>query len=143
MRAIRYNAAGGVVVDDDRILILRRPSRDEVRLPKGHIEQGESPQETALREVREESGYGDLEIVFDLGVQIVEFDYRDTHVVRDERYYLMRLHSDRRIERGSKERQFIPGWLGWDEALSELTFEAEREWVRRARIQSQTEQERE
>jgi len=46
----------------------------------------------------------------------------------------MGLRSTRRAERERKESQFIPGWLSWDEALSELTFEAEREWVRRASI---------
>ena len=145
MRAIRYTAAGGVVVDvspqdetGDRVLILRRPGRNEVRLPKGHVEKGESAQETALREVTEESGYADLEIVADLGHQVVEFSHLGAHVVRDERYFLMRLRSvegasPRQIERQPKELQFIPDWLGWDDALSALTFEAEREWLRRAR----------
>ena len=134
MRAVRYTAAGGVVVDAEHVLVLRRPSRDEVRLPKGHIEKGESAQETALREVAEESGYADLGTIADLGHQTVEFDYKGTHVIRDEQYFLMGLRSTRRAEREEKESQFIPGWLSWDEALSELTFEAEREWVRRASI---------
>jgi len=167
MRAIRYNAAGGVVIatqadqvdpvagdgqsdpgerarlgrflgSPHRVLVLRRPSRGEVRLPKGHVEKGESPQEAALREVAEESGYTDLEILSDLGHQTVEFDYKGVHVVRDERYFLMHLRSHRQIERHAGEHvrgesQFIPDWLDWDQALSELTFEAEREWVRRAR----------
>lgn len=133
MRAIRYQAAGGVVVDGERVLILRRPSRDEIRLPKGHVEKGESAQATALREVAEESGYADLETLADLGHQTVEFDYQGTHVVRDERYYLMRPQSLHRAERKPKELQFIPEWMGWDEALSALSFEVEREWVRRAR----------
>ena len=59
MRAIRYQAAGGVVVDDDQVLVLLRPSRDEIRLPKGHVERGESARQPAMREVREESGYAD------------------------------------------------------------------------------------
>jgi 8-oxo-dGTP pyrophosphatase MutT (NUDIX family) len=141
MRAIRYQAAGGVVVDGDRgaaidsrrVLVLRRPSRDEVRLPKGHMKKGELPGETALREVTEESSYADLEILADLGHQVVEFDYQDVHVVRDEYYFLMRLRNAQQVEREDKDLQFIPDWLDWDEALSELTFEAEREWVRRAR----------
>jgi 8-oxo-dGTP pyrophosphatase MutT (NUDIX family) len=133
MRAIRYQAAGGVVVEGDRVLILRRPSRDEIRLPKGHIEQGESAQETALREVAEESGYDDLKILADLGHQTVEFDYKGVHVVRDEYYFVMRPQSLHRKERKEKELQFIPDWLGWDEALSALSFKAEREWVSRAR----------
>ncbi|TET97071.1 MAG: NUDIX domain-containing protein [Dehalococcoidia bacterium] len=133
MSIVQYTAAGGVVVDGDRVLVLRHPGRDEVRLPKGHVEKGESAQETALREVREESGYADLGILADLGQQTVEFDYKGAHVVRDEHYFLMRLRSSRRIERQAKELQFIPDWLSWVEALSALSFEAEREWVRRAR----------
>ncbi|MFX1355577.1 MAG: NUDIX domain-containing protein [Promethearchaeota archaeon] len=133
MKALHYTAAGGVVVDIDRVLILRRPDRDEVRLPKGHVEKGESARETSLREVMEESGYADLGIIADLGHQTVEFDYKGKHVIRDERYFLMRLRSSRRIEREPQEHQFLPDWLTWDKALSELTFEAEREWVRRAR----------
>jgi 8-oxo-dGTP pyrophosphatase MutT (NUDIX family) len=132
MRAIRYQAAGGVVVDGDKILVLRRPSRDEVRLPKGHIKKGESRVEAALREATEESGYADLEVVADLGHQVVEFDYLDAHVVRDEYYFLVRLRSDRQVAREEQEFQFIPDWVHWDEARSELTYEVEREWVRRA-----------
>jgi 8-oxo-dGTP pyrophosphatase MutT (NUDIX family) len=137
MRAIRYESAGGVVVEGERVLVLRRPSRDEIRLPKGHVEEGESALETALREVAEESGYDDLETVADLGRQIVEFDYKGTHVVRDERYFLMRPQSLHHIEREKKELQFIPDWLDWDEALAALSYEAEREWVRRAREAAQ------
>jgi 8-oxo-dGTP pyrophosphatase MutT (NUDIX family) len=133
MRAIRYQAAGGVVVNGDKVLVLRRPGRDEVRLPKGHIKKRESRVEAALREVTEESGYADLEVVADLGRQVVEFDFEGAHVVRDEYYFLVRLQSDRQAEREEQEFQFIPDWVDWDQALSELTYEPEREWVRRAR----------
>jgi 8-oxo-dGTP pyrophosphatase MutT (NUDIX family) len=133
MRAIRYPSAGGVVVDGGRVLVLRRPSRDEVRLPKGHVKKNESPQQAALREVTEESGYADLEVLEDLGRQAVEFEYQGTHVVRDEYYFRMRLRSSRQVEREEQELQFIPDWVDWDGALSELTYEPEREWVRRAR----------
>jgi 8-oxo-dGTP pyrophosphatase MutT (NUDIX family) len=97
------------------------------------VEKGESDEDTALREVVEESGYNALDIVADLGHQVVEFDYQGAHVIRDEHYFLMCLHSARQKERRKKELQFIPDWLSWDEALAALTFEAEQEWVRRAR----------
>ena len=132
MRAIRYQAAGGVVVDGGRVLVLRRPSRDEVRLPKGHVKKKESRREAALREVTEESGYADLEVLADLGRQVVEYDFQGIHVVRDEYYYLIHLHSDRQVAREEQEFQFIPDWVDWEQALAELTYEPEREWVRRA-----------
>jgi 8-oxo-dGTP pyrophosphatase MutT (NUDIX family) len=133
MKAIRYQAAGGVVVDrNDRVLVLRRPSRGEVRLPKGHVEKGESHLEAALREVAEESGYTNLAILADLGHQVVEFEYQGRRIVRDEYYYLLQLRNVGQAEQSAGELQFDPDWIGWDQALVELTFEAEREWMRRA-----------
>jgi len=133
---VRYAAAGGVVVSGDRVLALRRPSRGEVRLPKGHVELGEDVQAAALRETREESGYADLVLKADLGTQVVEFDYEGRHVVRTERYFLMALAESPRGSPTDGEEQFKTVWLTWDEALAALTFEAEREWVRRAWLAS-------
>ncbi len=133
---ITYNAAGGVVVDStgDEILLLIRPSRDEVRLPKGHVEPGETLRTAAVREVTEETGYDDLEIVAELGQQLVAFPMGNTGVQRIETLFLMRARSQREIDRPSGDEQFFPIWVSWDEALQHLTFEAEREWVRRARL---------
>ncbi len=143
---VYYQASGGVVVDDSgRVLLLARHvvrngvTVHEIRLPKGHIEAGESPEEAALREVCEESGYCHLQIVADLGEAHVSFDYRHKHVERDDRYYLMRLT---RPEQGaqqfhnehSEEALFIPFWaesLGAAEAS--LTYESEKQFIRRAR----------
>jgi 8-oxo-dGTP pyrophosphatase MutT (NUDIX family) len=133
---ILYDAAGGVVTNAERtqVLLLIRPSRDEVRLPKGHIEPDEPPEETALREVTEETGYNDLAIVADLGQQLVAFMLGEHAIRRTEHYYLMQLLSKTCVKRPPKDReQFFPIWVSWDEALENLTFEAEQEWVRRAR----------
>jgi 8-oxo-dGTP pyrophosphatase MutT (NUDIX family) len=129
----RYTAAGGVVVHDGRVLVLRRPGRGEVRLPKGHVEPGEDVQATALRETHEESGYANLAIQADLGTHVIEFDHAGRHVIRTERYFLMALTDDADSAPSGGEEQFEPAWLTWDEALATLTFEPEREWVRRAR----------
>jgi len=132
MKDQHYRAAGGVVVDAGKVLLLQRPSRNEIRLPKGHIDPGESPPETAIREVTEESGYADLEILADLGEQRVEFEHKDAHVSRDEVYFLMRLRSPRQIVRDPHEFQFTPVWVTWEEALETITYEAELEWLKRA-----------
>jgi 8-oxo-dGTP pyrophosphatase MutT (NUDIX family) len=54
-------AAGGVVVRRSRsgereIAIIHRPEYDDWTLPKGKIEPEETPEDCALREVREETG---------------------------------------------------------------------------------------
>ncbi len=47
--------AGGVVVLGDRV-VLRRTAKGEYLFPKGHMEAGETAEQTALREVAEETG---------------------------------------------------------------------------------------
>jgi 8-oxo-dGTP pyrophosphatase MutT (NUDIX family) len=135
-KAPYYTAGGGVVTDGTRVLVLLRPTRDEVRLPKGHIEGFETVEEGALREVIEETGYPDIEIVGDLGSQTVEFVnrwYGGGKREREERFFLMKLLDDVTIQRPPEDWQFDPKWVSWDEAEKLLTFEQEREWVRRAR----------
>ena len=133
MAIIRFDAAGGVLFDGDRVLLLRSARYSDLRLPKGHIEDGESPREAALREVVEESGYDDLEIVADLGEQDVEFDVGDVHTIRHEHYYLMRLRSRRQVTRALDDEKFTPEWHGWEEAIAGLVFDEERMWLVQAR----------
>jgi 8-oxo-dGTP pyrophosphatase MutT (NUDIX family) len=129
----RYTAAGGVIARKELVLVLRWPKRNEVRLPKGHVEPGETVREAALREAREETGYLHLDIVADLGRQRVTFEDQGRRVMRTERYYLMTVPEGRAEPRGEAEAKFDPVWVGWEQALELLTFGAEREWVRRAK----------
>lgn len=143
MEIERYRAAGGVVIqkgilpsvneETAYVLLLERPQRREVRLPKGHIEPGEAPKETALRETVEEAGYADLRIATDLGSQVVEFDYNGRHYVRQEHYFLMLLETSRRVSRNSTDAaQFNVRWVPLADAAQQLTFDAEQNVVERA-----------
>ena len=132
MKLIEYAAAGGIVIHDGMMLLLDRPKREEIRLPKGHIEPGETPTVTALREVAEETGLAQLEIVSDLGQQVVEFEYKGDHYRRTEHYFLMRKHGDQQAPRPTKDKvQFRPLWVPLAEAVSMLTFCAERSVAQR------------
>ncbi len=133
--AIDYRSSGGIVVDPTGhlVLLLIRPSRDEVRLPKGHVEPGESLAETAVRETREESGYADLEIIADLGEQLVTFLLEGRQVRRIEHYFLMQAQSLAQCEQPQSDlQQFFTTWVPWSEVEEHLTFAAEQEWIRRA-----------
>ncbi len=140
MKTIRYKSAGGIVAQKDILahlpaaetflLLLDRPSRAEVRLPKGHIDPGESATEAALRETSEEAGFGDLRILADLGRRTVEFDYKGAHYIREEHYFLMELLSPRQVTRPPKDaKQFHILWEPVARASERLTYEAERLFV--------------
>lgn len=139
----KYQAAGGVVfqkgqildldADSAYVLLLSRPGRNEIRLPKGHIDPGEDAPTAALRETAEEAGFTDLEILADLGNRTVEFDYKDDHYVRDEHYFLMNLRSAAQRERPAHDaQQFQPLWVELEKAEELLTFGPEKAVVRMA-----------
>ena len=133
--SVQYRAAGGVVVRDNHMLLLDRPARGEVRLPKGHVEPGESPREAALRETREEAGYADLDIVADLGTQMSHFVNPEQGLRGDTR---RNLFPDAPAKRGASRarrprRCPVPRDVGSaGEAPARLTYETEREFARRA-----------
>jgi 8-oxo-dGTP pyrophosphatase MutT (NUDIX family) len=146
MRIREYRSAGGILVDDaGRVLLIERDvvrtgdPRHEVRLPKGHVEPGETDAEAALREVCEETGYCSPEIVADLGEALTEFTWEEALVRRNEHYYLMRPvdltprppHFDSPT---AEEARFRVRWVAsLAEAESLLTYDSERAFVRRAR----------
>jgi 8-oxo-dGTP diphosphatase len=65
-------AAGGVVRRDGRIAVVHRPRYDDWSLPKGKLDPGETWEEAALREVREETG-----LECSLGEELSSTRYRD------------------------------------------------------------------
>lgn len=57
MTEVRDRSWGAVVVDEaGRYLLVRHANGGHWDHPKGHPESGETPEETALREIREEGG---------------------------------------------------------------------------------------
>ena len=145
MNKDRYRAAGGVVLDaGQRVLLIERDvvrsgrPVHEIRLPKGHVEKGETDPEAAVREVTEETGYCDLRITADLGEAQTEFDRAGQQVVRNEHYFLMMMRSSaeqpRELHPAKEESLFVPFWApSLEEAEAQLTYESEQHFIRRAR----------
>ena len=92
-------------------------------LPKGHIEDGESEEETALREVEEEAGITGS-IVGPIG-EPLEFD-NGREFVR-VRYFLIRLRQEAPHTDGRRKK-----WFAFDDAVKAVKFEETRALLREA-----------
>jgi 8-oxo-dGTP pyrophosphatase MutT (NUDIX family) len=128
MRGV-VRAAGGVVVREGdsgvEVVLVHRPKYDDWTLPKGKVEESESDEECALREVEEETG-----LVCELLEELEGSSYQDSSgrpkVVR---YWLMRpvagaLRPTREIDDAC--------WLTLDQAEARLTYDRDVRVLRSA-----------
>lgn len=138
MEIERYQAAGGIVFDADKILLLHKLAEDLFVLPKGHIELGETPEQAAIRETIEETGYTDVAVLADLGMLQSQYPRADKWYIRDEYYFVMKLVSHDRGPVGEYDDAehdlvtFERVWVPLNEAAERLSFEPARSFVRRA-----------
>jgi 8-oxo-dGTP pyrophosphatase MutT (NUDIX family) len=98
-------------------------------LPKGHPEKGETAEQAATREVREEAGV-DTELVEELGDVHYRYERKGRKIAKRVTFYLFEYRSgdladhDHEIEEAR--------WMPLEQAAHELTYEGEREMVLRA-----------
>ncbi len=60
-------SAGGVVLNEDGLVLVVSQHGTSWSLPKGHIDPGEDPLTAARREIHEESGLVNFELIKELG----------------------------------------------------------------------------
>jgi len=92
-RAELETSAGGIVYrmqDGEALFLLIRDSYRNWGFPKGHLEDGEQPQDAAVREVQEETGLGELRV--DGAIETIDwfFRFRGKLVHKVCHFYLMR-----------------------------------------------------
>ena len=130
------HAAGGVVVRRAarvpwrrrQVLLVHRPKYDDWTFPKGKRDGDESDEETAVREVAEETGFECR-----LGADLGDVTYRDSmgrkKVVR---YWVMDLPEgeDGEYFEANREVDAIR-WLGVGEAARLLTYDHDRVLIER------------
>ncbi|PCI00226.1 MAG: NUDIX hydrolase [Flavobacteriaceae bacterium] len=81
-------AAGGLVYNDkEQLLFIHRFGKWD--LPKGHIEKGEGKKEAAIREVEEECGISELEIVNKLPTTYHMFERNGKMILKITYWYQM------------------------------------------------------
>ncbi len=126
--AFQYSAGGLVVDERHRVLLIRaRDLRERPvwTLPKGTITPGESSEEAALREVREETGWR-CEVVRQLEEVTYWFQRDGQRIKKSVRWFLMWP-----IEKVGEHDHEVDevAWMERTEALGRLRYESDRRLV--------------
>lgn len=114
-------AAGGVVQNeqDDILMIYRRGFWD---LPKGKIDPGETKEQAAVREVSEECGIPEPEIIRELQTTYHTYFLKGRRILKPSYWYLMR-STDQELTPQTEEDIEIAQWTA-PSALSPLLEKA-------------------
>ena len=129
--AASYEKSCGAVVcrrEGDNIFILTEyMKKGHTSIPKGHIEPGETEEETALREIFEETG---LSAQLDTGFRtVVNYSPRQG-VSKDVVFFVAEAAAGAVTEQECEVTRAV--FLSPAEAMAAMTYESDREIVRRA-----------
>ena len=124
---VREPTSGGVVFrhgkkEGEIEVLLIQDAKDRWTIPKGHIEEGETASQTARREIGEEAGLHDVDMLGWLGK--IHFRYRriDRLVLMTTQIYLVRVRTD---GNEIKKEEWMNGikWFPFNEALDLIEYE--------------------
>ena len=132
----RERSAGGVVIRDaggDTDVALVSPREGVYALPKGHPDHGETLEQAATREVREETGLL-AEPLEELGEVRYWYSFAGERTLKTVTFFLFRYRSGS-VEDHDDEVVWA-GWVPLDEAPDQLTYKGEREMATKARARN-------
>jgi 8-oxo-dGTP pyrophosphatase MutT (NUDIX family) len=137
MRTVREVSAGGVIYrrSEDQVEVALIHTGKRWGLPKGHVEKGERIEETAVREVREETGLlGKL----DRKLGQISYTYRGKsrdgrpiRIAKRVTFFLLE-YVEGEVHAHDYEVDEAR-WFPLDEAYAKLSFATEKNIVRRAK----------
>ncbi|MBP6090412.1 MAG: NUDIX domain-containing protein [Crocinitomicaceae bacterium] len=104
----KIDAAGGIVLKDTRILVIFRNGKWD--LAKGHVDEGESFQNAAIREVEEECGVR-ATLKSKIGTTQHTYVYEDQLILKTTHWYEMECIDDSDMQPQFEEGISVIEWL--------------------------------
>lgn len=113
-------SCGAVIFDGDKILVIQQV-KGHWGFPKGHVEEGETEVETAIREIKEETN---LDVEIDETHRYVERYSPEEGVEKDVVFFIAKkIGGEIKVQ---EEEVKTTEWLLPSEAMEKLTYESSK-----------------
>jgi len=121
-------SAGGIVIKNANSMkvLLIKDSYGRWTWPKGHIEEGESAEDTALREISEETGLKNIRIKERVGEQEYWFTLKGEKIFKTVHIFLVESFGNEELKVQKEEIQLVE-WFSPKEAIARIEYEGSRE----------------
>lgn len=123
---LRETTAGGVVFRRSKQgeieILLTQDAKDRWTIAKGHIEPGETPRQTAEREIQEETGLKEMKVLNHLGKTQFRYRRQNSLVLMTMHIFLVKALGD--TDNLTKEEWMNGiGWFPFAKALDMVEYE--------------------
>lgn len=120
-----HHSAGGLVVRAGEMLLISTRKGRRWQLPKGHLEAGETPEQAAIRETREETGVSGR-VRAPLPQISYRFVERGVRIHKKVDYFLLDFEEG---DVANFDRKEVSGaaWFVFEEGVRRLSFDNERQ----------------
>lgn len=123
---LRETTAGGIVFRKDEKggveILLTQDAKDRWTIAKGHIEPGETPRQTAEREIQEETGLKEMKVLNHLGKTQFRYRRQNSLVLMTMHIFLVKALGDTNKLQKEDWMNDI-GWFPFNEALDKVEYE--------------------
>lgn len=126
----REFSAGGIVFNDKgEVLVTQHSQNKHWSFPKGLIDPGQTTEEAALREVREEGGVA-AEIIDKVGYSKYVYTFNGEKIFKVVTYFLMKYVSGDTANHDWEVSDL--GWYKPEDALKQLSFSQDKVLLKKA-----------
>ncbi len=126
----KEKSCGAVVYrmeNGEPMFLIEHMVKGHVSIPKGHMEGNETEEETALREIREETN---LEVELDTGFRYEDSYYPYEGIYKEVVYFVAEVRGGE-LKNQEAEVSLLE-WLRFDQAVEAVTYDNIREALRGA-----------
>lgn len=122
---IKEKACGCIIIEDGKVLLIKQ-IQGHWGFPKGHVEDNESEEETAIREVKEETN---LDVNIDSSKRYTMEYYTDKGTFKEVVLFVAKRINDK-IKAQEEEVSQIK-WFDFEQAIATITHDNAKELFRK------------